>query len=288
MKFDIANRKKTRTSQQGEELFASVEVVEEKLKNLRRMPKAHKQLVIYFTPRSGSSWLTDVLSKTNRIGRANEVFNPNFIPNIAQACNARSLENYIDLIQRRLNTRGTFSFEITWHQLKAVFENGDAFMDNFGTARPVWLIRRDIVAQAVSLAKMVTTKVAHSTSADPQQRQQADTDFAYDPALIRRWLTHILIAERGTETHFIEYGIQPLRLNYEDMIADGEEQVRSRFAQYMDITDLPKLATVSQHTKLATAQNSDYVRRFRNDEAAFLKDVDEERSDWLAALNSRL
>jgi LPS sulfotransferase NodH len=273
-------------SQRPEELFSSVQVVAEKLEKLRRMPKAQKQLVIYFTPRSGSSWLTEVLSQTNRIGRANEVFNPGFIPNIAQACNATSLADYIDLVQRRLNTHGVFSFEITWHQLKAVFGNGDAFMENFGTARPAWLIRQDIVAQAVSLAKMVTTKVAHSTAADAEQRQQADSTFTYDPALIRRWLLHILVAERGTETHFTEHGIKPLRLSYEGMMAAGGEQMRACFAQYMDITGIPELATASSHSKLATSQNADYATRFRNDEAAFLRDVDEERADWLTALNS--
>lgn len=273
-------------SQHADELFSSVQVVAEKLEKLRLAPKAQKQLVVHFAPRSGSSWLTDVLSQSNRLGRANEVFNPDFIPTIAQVCNATSLEDYIDLVQRRLNTRGVFSFEITWHQLKAVFETADMFMDNFATAKPAWLIRRDIVSQAVSLAKMVTTNVAHSSSADAEQRQQADSNFTYDPALIRRWLVHILVAERGTETYFKEYGLKPLRLTYEDMMLAGEEKMRARFGEYMDIPDIPKLDTAPGHSKLATSQNADYAARFRHDEAAFLRDVEEERAAWLSALDS--
>jgi len=271
-----------------EEFFSSVQIVPEKLDELRRMPKARKQLAIYFTPRSGSSWLTEVLSQSNRLGRANEVFNPGFIPNIAQACNATSLTDYIDLVQRRLNTRGVFSFEITWHQLNAVFENADAFMEDFGAAKPAWLIRCDIVAQAVSLAKMVTTKVAHSISTDTEGRQQADSGFAYDPALIRRWLTHILVAERYTEEHFAKHGLKPLRLTYEGMMASGGDQTLELFAQYMNIPDIRKLPVTPRHSKLATSQNVDYALRFRQDEGVFMRDVEEERAAWLAGSHSNL
>jgi len=262
--------------------FTSIKIDPEKQEKLRRGPKAQKQLVIYFTPRSGSSWLTETLSLSNCLGRANEVFNPNFIPNIAQSCNATSLDTYIDLIQRRLNTRGVFSFEITWHQLQAVFDDTAAFMSHFGAAQSAWLIRRDIVAQAVSLAKMVKTNVAHSPTADAQTQQHAEASFVYDPVLIRRWLTHILAAERGTEAHFAEYELSPLRLTYEDIMAAGAERTRAEFAEYIGIREIPNINAIPKHSKLGTSQNIDFAVRFRQDEAMFVQDVEEERMPWLA------
>lgn len=263
--------------------FSAVQGNAEKRDELRAKPKAEKQLVIYFTPRSGSSWLTEVLSQTNRLGRANEVFNPDFIPSIAQSCHAETLEDYIDLVQRRMNVHNVFSFEITWHQLGAVFGDGATFMRSFGAAKPVWLLRHDIVAQAVSLAKMVTTAVAHTPAADAEQRAEADRVFAYNPALIRKWLNHILVAERGTEAHFAANDMQPLRLSYEEITAAGAETMRARFAQYMNVARLPDVAAPPLHSKLATFQNADYAARFRRDEADFLQDVARERADWLAA-----
>jgi LPS sulfotransferase NodH len=270
-----------------ESLFKKVVVDPQKLQGLRNRPKARTVLAIFFTPRSGSSWLTDALSQTNRLGRANEAFNPNFIPNLAQSCNATSLDSYIDLIQRRFNTRNALSFEITWHQLRAVFRKPDAFMAHFGEARNAWLIREDIVAQAVSLAKMVTTNVAHSPWATDEDRARAEQAFVYDADLIRHWLNHILIAERHTEAHFAAKGIEPLRLCYEDMMSDGAAATIAKVAQFMGVPDIPQAAPEPRHSKLGTSQNADYAARFREQERAFLARVDDERRPWLHAYHSQ-
>lgn len=268
-------------------LFAQVAVDPETLEQIRGRPLPRKRLVIFFTPRSGSSWLTEVLAQTVRLGRAIEAFNPNFIPKIAQSCMARSLPDYVDLMQRRLNTRGTMSFEITWHQLRAVFGDDASFLAHFAGARNAWLIREDIVAQAVSLAKMVTTKVAHSPQATPEDRARAEQAFVYDPALIRHWLSHILAAERETEAHFARQAIVPLRMCYEDMMAAGAEAAAARVARFMSVADVPPVAQKPSHSKLGTSQNDDYAARFRADENAFLTRVAEERAPWIAAFRKQ-
>ncbi len=266
--------------------FKDIEIDAERLAKLQRKPRPEKTLAIYFTPRSGSSWLTDIIAQSGALGAAREFFNPKRLPKMAQSLGAEDLESYIDLLGRRFQAGGVFSFEITAHQLRAVFPDTDTFIAHFGTAPAVWLIRRDIVAQAVSLAKMVSTSVTHTPLASADSRAEADAAFAYDGALIRRWLTHILVAERETEALFAAHAITPLRLSYEEIMAAGTDATLAQLAAHVAIPDLPPVAPQPRHSKLGTAQNADYAARFRQEETSFMQSVEAERARWLAQLTS--
>lgn len=249
---------------------------------MMKRPAARVNYVIYFTPRSGSSWLTDVLVQTKRMSLANEAFNPSFIPAIAQSVNASNLDQYINALKRKHNNHGVYGFQITWHQLNAVFPRHQEFIERFGNGPAFWLIRRDIVAQAVSLAKMVATNVAHSPHTTIADRDAADRTFTYDKSQIKHWLLHILAAERGTETLFAEQGITPLRMTYEDIMAKGADSVAAMMMDHVGANPVPDTVIQANHEKLATAQNSEYAARFRDDCAAFIEKVQQERAAWIA------
>lgn len=250
-----------------------------------KKPAADLRYVIYFTPRSGSSWLTDILSQTGRLSKANEAFNPNFIPNIARVCNASTLEQYINVLIRRHNQGGVYGFEITMHQFEAVFPDPALFLQHFTDGPCFWLIRRDIVAQAVSLAKMVTTSVAHTSHASEEDRRSADSRFEYDARLIRRWLSHILSAERKNEAFFARHGLDPLRLCYEQTTCLSAQQMVDVVTRHLGLPDLPRMSFETKHEKLGTSRNAEYAARFRRDEAGFMAEVDAERAPWLARLH---
>jgi len=265
-------------------LFENPDFDRDLYKRAMTRPEAPIKYVIYFTPRSGSSWLTDILAQTKRLSRALEAFNPSFIPNITKAINASNLNQYCNIMNRRFNTKGVFGFEITMHQLNAVFPTHDKFIERYGAGPCFWLIRQDIVAQAVSLAKMVTTQVGHSANATDEQRQMSDRSFEYDRALIKHWLIHILNAERANEELFETYGLAPLRLSYEQITSLGAARVVEIFAHHVGATDMPEMEMESSHTKIGTSRNEEFATRFRQDEATFMKKVDAERAPWLGAL----
>ena len=252
-------------------------------KMLQEKP-AELRYVIYFTPRSGSSWLTDILSQTRRLSEANEAFNPNFIPTIARTCNASNLDQYINVLVRRHNHRGVYGFEITMHQLDAVFPDHELFLKHFGGGPCFWLIRRDIVSQAISLAKMVSTNVAHTAHANEEERRASDEKFEYDSALIRRWLVHILNAERKNERFFQCNGLEPLRICYEQTTLLSARQMVDVVSRHLGVPDVPEMEFKSSHTKLGTSRNAEFAARFIDDEASFLAEVDAERAPWLARL----
>jgi len=263
--------------------FAKVTVDPERRARQRKRPAASLDYVIHFTPRSGSSRLTEILAATGRLSAANEAFNPGFVPRMAQALNAADLEDYIAALRRRFNTGGVYGVEVTAHQINALFGSFEAFHAHFPTARNFWLIREDIVAQAISLAKMVSTKVAHNTGAAASE--EADRAFAYDRRLIRHWLDHIRKAETECESWFARHQLVPLRMSYEQTVRLSPLRMANLVARHLGLPDIPALDFTPRHEKLGTGQNAAFAARFREEEARYLAGVDAARAAMLERLD---
>ena len=269
-------------------LFVRTKIDPERREKFAALPMPTHRLVIYFTPRSGSSWLTDVIRQSRHLGSGNEIFNPQFVSSIANGIQALGRDDYIEQVQRRFTTgNGRFSFEITSHQLDRLFPDPSPFMDAFNGpgCSAAWLIRKDIVAQAVSLAKMVTTQVSHTPQATEQERADADRSFTFDYELIKRWLIHIRNAERRSEELFMLYKIDPLRMCYEEMMVAGAAEVRGTIAKLLDVPDKKWPALTPAHQKLGTSQNDDFSNRFREKDPAFLAEIEAERTEILKRLS---
>jgi LPS sulfotransferase NodH len=269
------------------DLFARVVVTEpERQARLLAKPAADLSYVIHFTPRSGSSWLSGILAATGRLSAANEAFNPNFVPRIAHALQATDMDLYIRLLRRRFNTHGVYGVEVTAHQINRVFGRYARFHDHFGTATPFWLIRQDIVAQAVSLAKMVHTEISHARTPEEAVRAAgADATFAYDAAAIGKWLHHIRVAETASERWFARYGLSPLRMSYEQITALAPLRMVNVVARHIGVPDIAPMDFAGQHSKLGTDQNTAFAERFRQEESRFLARLDRERAPMLARLH---
>ncbi|TDL83517.1 hypothetical protein E2L08_02405 [Palleronia sediminis] len=224
-------------------------------------PPCDRVLAIHFTPRSGSSRLTEILARTGRLGHAHELFNPNFMPAIAATLGAGDLDGYIAAARRGLAVGGTLGFEITAHQMRRVFGGPRGFRRAFPEARSVWLIREDIVAQAVSLARMVGSGVAHSV----EPHADSAPPFPYDAAGIRRWLDHILRAEDRDAAFFDSFGIAPLRLSYERSIAVPPAALAARIADHAGVALGPASDAPLSHAKIGGAENAAHAARFRAD-----------------------
>lgn len=54
-----------------------------------------KAYSILFTPRSGSSWLTSILTQTKAMGTPSEWFNPELMPSSSRAKGARNLDQFV-------------------------------------------------------------------------------------------------------------------------------------------------------------------------------------------------
>ncbi|MEO7026963.1 MAG: Stf0 family sulfotransferase, partial [Caulobacteraceae bacterium] len=131
----------------------------------------------------------------------------------------------------------------------------------------VFITRRDIVAQAVSEAIALTTR-AYKASTRPSRILAADD---YDAESIARSIDASLAVNAGWEGAFLHYRIEPLRLAYEDLIADPEG-VTARAAQFIDIDGPPvtqKWLLFEPLRRQADALNEAWIARFRAEQSDF-------------------
>lgn len=246
---------------------------------------AKRRYVVYFTARSSSSWLTDIARQTKRLSVPDECFNPNFVPQMSKAMNAGNLEQYMEALIRRRNTHGVFGCEVTFYQMRVTFGGAAEFMKYFQNATAFWLIREDIVQQAVSLYKMETTQVTHKAYADAESLAAAEKKFVYDREQIKHWLRHLLNKEIGTEKMFAEYDITPLRLSYEVITAMSAHKVVNIMARHIGVPPIPVGDLSTDHGKIGTSRNTEFATRFREEEADWMAEVKATRAPWLSRIN---
>lgn len=249
-----------------------------------KLPAAPTQYVMFFTPRSGSSWLTDIADRTGKLSIPGECFNPNFMPNMTRALNATNMDEYIDILVRRRNTSGVFGFQITYHQLNAVFRNREDFLERFPSEKYFWLVREDILLQAISLYKMQKTQLGHASQASAAELEAKEKSFTYNAGQIKRWLEHIRHAEVDTEKLFADCGLSPFRMSYEQNTSLRPAKVVNAMGHYLGLEHMTGLKLNTAHRKIGTSTNDVYAARFREEMGDYMKRVEEERAPMLAKI----
>lgn len=237
---------------------------------------------ILFTPRSGSSWLTDVLERSGALGKPREWFNPTFVPQITRALNVADRDGYLEVLRRRHKAGGFFSFEATIYHVQRFFGSEAAFLERFPPAETsfFYLTREDIVAQAVSLAKTQQTGVFHAAPGSAVDPAGLDGGFDYDAREIARWLDHLADQERRCEAFFRTHEVPVHRITYEGIMADGPTVMVRRML--VALKRRRKAAGVAPleagHQKLGTDRNADYAARFRREMAGHVARAEAARS----------
>lgn len=258
----------------------------EKFAKVMRLPPAELQYVIYFTPRSGSSWLTDIAMRTGRLGDPGECFNPHFIPNMSKAYHVGDMDSYIKALVRRRNVGGVFGCQVTHFQITRSFGSEEKFMKYFADIPCVWLIREDIVQQAVSLAKLQSFRIGHRTMAGEEKLAEVDRKFVYDEAQIRKWVGHLRKLEIRTETMFQRRGLTPLRMSYERNVEAGAIATVNAIARHIGVEPIKATALESAHSKIGTGKNTDFSARFRRRNRWLMWKTERARRPMLRALVS--
>ncbi|MGR3802992.1 Stf0 family sulfotransferase [Marinibacterium profundimaris] len=264
--------------------FKDVVFDQKKFDRAMSWPRPKLRYVVFFTPRSGSSRLTDLAVKTKGLGHPGECFNPAFVPAIGQAYSARTMQEYVPLLQRHRQTRGVFGCEVTHMHVTANFRTGQAFLDALEPTATIWLLREDIVAQAVSVSRMIQTKVSHSVMSDETAIARAEDVFTYQPRVIRNVLRRMRWMEDGTETLIREAGLNPLRLSYETTVKMRPRRLMVLMGAHVGVRprrmDLD--AVESDHKKVSGTKSGDFAQRFRDEHPDLIAKIEEERAPMLA------
>lgn len=257
--------------------IANSNVDEDRFNRIMARKPSHLNYLIFFTPRSGSSWLVDTLSNTEKLGRPKEWFNPNFTKNTANAIGANTPEKFVNILRRLHKTpNGIFGAKLTYLQYQTV--DG---INLFECLRPdvvFCLRRRDIVAQAISLYRATSSNIYHNTT-DLSDREKASIDdkSPFDAAKIKHWIRHILVLETGMERVFDENNVFPNRFFYEDVAGRTDTAVNFFSQAILGLPLEPSDVLQSSHKQISSASNLSFAERIRNEHSDFLEEIESQR-----------
>jgi LPS sulfotransferase NodH len=161
-------------------------------------------------PRSGSNILCDLLWQTGVAGRPRELLHET-----ARTAQPRPAAEWMAALREAGSTaNGVFAVKLfPPHLARLEGEQGIRFFDWFPGLAIVLLRRRDLLAQAVSLA-LATQTGRWVSSNQPQAAPR------YDARRIARMLDHLVEWEAYWRRRFAVTGVTPLELYYEDFAAD--------------------------------------------------------------------
>jgi LPS sulfotransferase NodH len=242
--------------------------------NMERLTPADCSYVIFFSARSGSTWLTSILSGTGRLGYPEEYLNPNFVRGVAQAQNTRDPKGLLQMLKRRRKTpNGVFGIEVRHIDVELLNEN--VFFEVFDEKTFFFHLWRDnIVSQGVSLFRAVTTQRYHSTS-----DRGIATPPAYDTDAIRQWVRHVASTENRNVKILGRRKRQALSLRYEDIVQDRAGTIEL-FARTLHVPFEPgEFATQIQGepSKIGDDWNLEAECRFRDEQPEFVAEIEAKR-----------
>lgn len=167
----------------------------------------YRNYQIIITGRCGSTWFGTMLADLGCVGHPEEWFNTEGFPALFDARGATDLADYVAKIAALYPV---FGMQINPERLFALGELIDLRATFRGFAY-IDLRRRDFVSQAVSFARARATGLWH-------QRTAVDVEIEDDE--IWEMISAVIDQERRIDAWYRKAGINPLRIVYEDVLAD--------------------------------------------------------------------
>ncbi len=219
-------------------------------------PAPKRGFLLCITPRSGSSMLSDVLARTGAVGKAEEHFPSSAAaPLPAWMVECGGVDGVLAALGRHAPA-GYFGIKGDLFQLFPLIA-ANRFTGAQCELRHIYLTRRNRVGQAVSLARAVRTNQWHSS--DPWV---ADPELTFREILER--LHYIRTMESDWETVFTALGVKPLRLVYEEVVANQVETFE-RIRTHLDVEwRVPPAQITSTYEPLRERYNPEWLRRMRS------------------------
>jgi trehalose 2-sulfotransferase len=180
-----------------------------------------RAIVLLMTPRSGSTYLSQLVGSTRQLGLLGEYMNwaDAAVGRFLNLHPAATLPEYMRCLARIYsNDTGVFSMKGDLYQCLPLIRTG---LIRGGTRKThfVYLTREDLLAQAISLFRAVQTgqwSSAHSPVAPAR----------FDARGILQQLEYLATMMARWELVFSLFNIQPVRMTYEQLIADPASTVQ--------------------------------------------------------------
>lgn len=192
------------------------------------------------TPRTGSYLLCEGLQHTGMAGVPNEYLSVGFEKYWRPRWGVKTYDEYLARVTKTGSTpNGVFGVKV--HPVQFAYfgrqasgksttsptERRELFERSFPGARYVWMRRRDKLLQGISYARALQSRVWWNAEKPPSPYDPPRPDAVrFDRALLERCVTQMHVEEHVWSDYFEANGIEPLQVDYEDLVQDPLAAVR--------------------------------------------------------------
>lgn len=219
--------------------------------------------VIAMTARTGSTALCRYIAATGRLGDPREFLNPTgFMAKLVKNAGVATIGELLAIARSR-TTDGNGCFGLTTNFWSLYpFIAGDLFHGVFGKSAFVYLRRRDLLAQAISLYIAQTSRQWHRFADGRIIGESEARPVAFDYDAIAAQVKILAHEDANWRSLFAATGIEPLQLDYEDF-ADAMPAAVRRIAAHLGV-ELPSVPEPEDgFVRVASPLNAEFHRRFR-------------------------
>lgn len=222
-----------------------------------RVDKPAKVLIIASTPRCGSHMLGHALHRTGCFGFPLEYTQPS---NLAEW--RRRLAGCDDVLteiqRRRTSPNGVFGIKIHYSHVSG-YGGFQHVMRRFPDAYYMFLFRRDVLKQAVSLS------IAQQTGVWISGQAPSGTTVEYDFDRINKCMRRVLLENAGWRYLFAAHGCRTMELEF-DEVRDDIGAAVTRIGSFMDVSvDAEQIPADPVTKKQGVDINKAWAERFLKD-----------------------
>jgi LPS sulfotransferase NodH len=223
------------------------------------------------TPRSGSSFLCEVLSNTGVAGCPNDYFwNPPFW--FAQ-WGVANCQSFAERLRSEGSTaNGVFGAKLMWDQVDGVVKQFAALLGIGASAPPrvlaaafpnlqyIWLTRHEKVRQGISYFRAMETKIWRTT--DVSKVAAVEPGFSFEA--IQSLVQLCIWEDQAWQDYFQKYRIEPCTVVYEDLL-ESPAAVARQVLSYLGIKPPEPLfrERTWQHQRQSDAVSEEWVQRYK-------------------------
>lgn len=184
--------------------------------------------LICTTPRSGSTYLCDLLRSTGQLGNPHEYFSAWMMQRLGRPHRYGSIAEHLEFVHTHGCTpNGVFAAKIFRYNIEVL--SPAAVMAAMENPPILFLERMDLLGQAISFARSAVTRAFRADDADARTP-------TYDPVVIRGYLEMLIRDNAALRLWFARQGIAPLHVAYEDLVAEPQTVI-DRIARQLGVTE---------------------------------------------------
>ena len=210
-------------------------------------------------PRSGSTWFSHLLWQSGCLGAPLEYLNFDRAGPYYFAAHSPSMQQELwnSVLRRRTSPNGVFGFKCFPTQIQSLKDNNPELLSRIRPSHILHLGRRDRAAHVVSLARAALSGIWNQ-----KQVRGGEAKLEYSESAIEAAENGIAAQEAACERLFGVFGIEPLRLWYEDALADPEGAVR-QVADHLGVeVDRGAKVSVPEVKKQGGAESRAWAERY--------------------------